>query len=684
MRTRFSLALLLIPFALFATEEESNGLQDLTHELTEITQTATVQRANIDYLPFIMSVFEGDELSHAGANSLKDALSLVAGVNISTDNVSLFNPIIRGSNSSAYGQSKLIIDGIEVNDLNFDGYSAYLSMPIDLIKRIEVVRGPGGYSDGHWGYAGSIVVTTYKKEPSADQSGRWFASAGSYGSSQVGGAYNVTRDDFAFGIDVYTLHNTLALNYGKDGLANNIFGAINAPLSQSGSAPLGTDTTVLSATLSKGSFFADGRFSLYRHGAGGGMNYALASNEDHYNVNQSSFRLGSHYNIGEFSGTLQGSMIQDHFGSYGLVAPQGIVLRSITAPFLPITYPNGFYSVNETMIRTYWVSNTLTGIIGGGEGTFGIKKSRSSLIEETTINTDRSTGVGLVDYSATRPFMEPHSAMNDFSAYLTYEHPLSRSWMGYFSLTLNKHNQLAPRWDPRIATIYTINPDNVLKFSVSRAHRNPSWQEMFTLNNSARWGNPDLKAESVMAYETQFIHNFGLNHTLSMNLFQLKNENQIFLQQDPTTHISSYVNGLNSTITGFETEWRKRYDTLSFYTTYTRIIGHANGATLPDAPMHTVSGFVTYNWDQNWYTSLSGRWQSKITRYSLDPRPSMQEVSTMDGTVGYTLPQLHSEIQFSVKNMFNQTQLYPSPINTYSSDYPGMGRTYLITLRGTF
>lgn len=510
MKTRFSLALLLIPFALFATGEESNGLQDLTQELTEITQTATVQRANIDYLPFIMSVFEGDELSHAGANSLKDALSLVAGVNISTDNVSLFNPIIRGSNSTAYGQSKLIIDGIEVNDLNFDGYTAYLSMPIDLIKRIEVVRGPGGYSDGHWGYAGSIVITTYKKENPSWQNGRWFASGGSYGTRKLGGSYSISMDDFAFGADIYTIHDDLALNYGKDALSNNIFGAINAPLSKSGSAPLGTDTTVVSATLTKGSFFADGRFSLYTHGSGGGINYALSSGEDDYHLSQSSLRLGSHYTLGEFSGTLQGSMMQDHFGSYGLVAPAGLVLRSITAPFLPITYPNGFYSVNETMIRTYWVSNTLTGIIGGGEGTFGIKKSRSSLIEETTINTDRSTGVGLVDYSVTRPFMQPHSAMNDFSTYLSYEYPLSHAWMGYFSLTLNKHDQLAPRWDPRIATIYTIDPENLLKFSISRAHRNPSWQEMFTLNNSARWGNPNLQAESVIAYETQIIHNFGL------------------------------------------------------------------------------------------------------------------------------------------------------------------------------
>ncbi|MFZ2968245.1 MAG: TonB-dependent receptor [Sulfuricurvum sp.] len=682
MRTPFSLALLLIPLALFATEDgSSNELQDLTQDLSQITQTATVQRANIDYLPFIMSVFEGDELSHAGANSLKDALSLVAGVSLSSDNLSLINPVFRGSNPQARGQTKLIIDGREMNEFIFDSHSSYLAMPIDLIKRIEVVRGPGGYSDGHWGYAGSIIVTTYKKEPSEDKEGRWFASSGSYGTRKMGGSYALVKDDFSLGADVYTIHDNLTLNYGKDALANGYFGPNNVQLSRSGSAPFQTDTTVISARVAKGSLFLDGRFSLYRHGAGGGITYALASDGDHYTLNQNSIHSGTHYTLGNFSGTVQGSMSEDRFGNYSLSRPAGLVLGGVT-------YPDGFHSVVELLVRTYEMSNTLSGIFLGGKGTFGIKKSHSTAVYVKTLYTNMSSGVGLVDYSNTYPFVEPRSSMNDFSTYLTYEHPITKSLMGYVSLTLDKHNTLVPRWDPRIATIYTINPENLVKFSISRAHRNPSWQEMFLINNPARWGNPNLKAESVIAYETQWIHTFGLNHTLSMNLFHLQNENQIYLHYNPTsaTPRYDYINGSQSTITGFETEWRRRYDTLSFYATYSHIMAYdGHGDTLANAPSNSVSGFMTYHWDQHWYTSLSGRWQGKTPRTKTDSRPSMQEISTMDGTIGYTIPKFNSEIQFSVKNMFNQTQLYPAPEGTYTADYPaGVGRNYLITLRGTF
>ncbi|MDD2782322.1 MAG: TonB-dependent receptor, partial [Sulfuricurvum sp.] len=84
MKTRFSLALLLLPFSLLATEAKSDStlLTTLTDEINTIAQSAKDQRANIDYLPYVMSVFDGEELSRAGASSLKEALSLVAGVNI--------------------------------------------------------------------------------------------------------------------------------------------------------------------------------------------------------------------------------------------------------------------------------------------------------------------------------------------------------------------------------------------------------------------------------------------------------------------------------------------------------------------------------------------------------------------------------------------------------------------------
>lgn len=676
--------LVLIPLICWANSDEV-PIQALVADMASLTQSAKNQRANINYLPYIMSVFDGEELSHTGASSLKEALTLVAGVNIASDNLSLFNPVFHGSNPTAYGQSKLIIDGVEVNDLFFDGYTAYLSIPIDMIKRIEIVRGPGSYSDGHWGYAGSIIVTTYKKEPAINENGRWFASAGSYTTRKAGASYVLSHDDFAFTADLYTVHDGLSLPYGKDGLSNNFLGTANAHLSRSGNAPLGTDATMASASLSKGAFFADGRFSSYRHGSGGGINYALASDGDRYNIDQWQVRAGTRYNSGDFTGKLQVAMVQDSFASHALLAPAGLIFPSLTPPTTVVTYPNGFYGIHEAVIRTYRVNNTLSGAVYGGEATFGLSGSWSRVISEKTITTDRDSGTGMSDYSSTLPFFNPNAFTSNLNAYATYERSLSSSLVGYASLTLDRRNGLAPQFDPRIAAIYTVDPSNLIKFSISRAHRNPSWQEMFTLNNKARWGNPELTPETVWAHETQLIHNFGLEHTLSVNLFRLNNDDQIYLQYDASLARYSYVNGSKSVIQGIETEWRKRYDSTSFYAAYTHIWAEdGNGATLPNAPADTTRGFITYTLDKNWYGSLAGRWQSATPRAQNDPRERMKAIGIADISIGYKLPYFHSEIQFTVKNIFDERERYSSPAGTYNDDYPAAGRTFLATVRGTF
>ncbi|MDD5051669.1 MAG: TonB-dependent receptor plug domain-containing protein [Sulfuricurvum sp.] len=684
MLNRFSLSLFFIPMALFSVENDSQLFTNLTEDMNTIAQTAKNQRANIDYLPYIMSVFDGEELSHAGVSSLKDALSLVAGVNIASDNLSLFNPVFRGSNPVAYGQSKLIVDGVEVNDLFFDGYTAYLSMPIDMIKRIEVVRGPGSYSDGHSGYAGSIIVTTHKGEPTQMSGVHWFASAGSYGTRKAGVSYTTKHDDLSFAADIYTVHDDLALSYGMDGLSNNLLGVPNAHLSRSGDAPSATDATMASVSVKKGNFFVDGRFSAYKHGSGGGINFALAADGDHYNVDQWQIDTGIHYKVKDFNGKFQVAMVQDSFTSHQLLAPAGLILPSLTPPTTIVSYPNGFYGIHEAFIQTLKVNNTLSGTVYGGELTIGMSGSRSSVTSEKTITTDRNTGTGMSDYSSILPFFNPDGFINEATAYVTYERPLSDSWVGYSSLTIDKRNALSSQFDPRIAAVYTIDPSNLLKFSISRAHRNPSWQEMFTLNNKARWGNPNLTPETVIAYETQYIHHFETEHTLSINLFQLNNNDQIYLQYNPTLARNEYINGLKSTLKGIESEWRKRYQTTTFYAAYSHILAEdGKGNTLP-TPTDTARGFITHNINENWYGSLAGRWQSSTPRVAGDTRSNMKSITVIDSSIGYKLPQKHCEVQLSVKNLFNATELYPSPIGTYNSDYPAPGRTFLVTFRGNF
>ncbi len=128
----------------------------LKQDLQTFSHIANLSKENEFFQPHILSVYKGDELEQLGVQTLQEALWLVPGVDVYADNMGIAYPVFRGSNPIAFGQTKLFIDGVLVNNVFGDHYTQYMHMPIELIKRIEVVRGPGSKSEGINAYAGSI------------------------------------------------------------------------------------------------------------------------------------------------------------------------------------------------------------------------------------------------------------------------------------------------------------------------------------------------------------------------------------------------------------------------------------------------------------------------------------------------------------------------------------------------
>lgn len=120
-----SVVLLLLGFANLKAKT-TDIVDSISNDMKHFDEVATITKQNEHYQPYIISVFHGKELEKLGVSNLKEALELVPGVDMTTDNLNNQTPIFRGSNSSAYGQSKLFIDGVAVNNVFSDGYSEYL------------------------------------------------------------------------------------------------------------------------------------------------------------------------------------------------------------------------------------------------------------------------------------------------------------------------------------------------------------------------------------------------------------------------------------------------------------------------------------------------------------------------------------------------------------------------------
>ncbi|MEH8020395.1 TonB-dependent receptor domain-containing protein [Rheinheimera metallidurans] len=164
----------------------SANAENIEHISIYANRTATPQQ---DVLASV-TVLERDDIVARQANDLPALLAQLPGINLSRDGG-------RGQNSGLYirggntGHSLVVIDGVRSGSATL-GYKTLSMLPLELIERIEVVRGPRAAWYGADALSGVIAITTRKA-----QGVELNANVGSYG--QFGADVSVSRqiDDLA-------------------------------------------------------------------------------------------------------------------------------------------------------------------------------------------------------------------------------------------------------------------------------------------------------------------------------------------------------------------------------------------------------------------------------------------------------------------------------------------------------
>lgn len=356
-----SIKLFFVFFAyIYATSlsaKHDSAVESIFMEMEHFSDIATKTKYNEHYQPYIVSVFHGEELERLGISNLKEALSLVPGADIAMDNFNNQIPIFRGSNPLACGQSKLLIDDILVNDLFFDGYSIYLSMPIEMIKRIEVVRGPGSKTDGINAYAGSINIITYAEDIEGfEENDRIVLKGGSYDYKMGGFVKSYKEGDFRLFTDFFYQEDDKKLHSGPDTLAQGVFsfGPLdNTGLSRSGDAPLWLKNYSLGLTLKYKNFSLKAR--TFDHTQGSAYGYLNMLPEDDGRLKQPNHYLELAYNkkINDIEIDIKTGAKYDTFDNKAKVAPDLFEL----APGL--IFNDGMYGEYYAKQRTLYQSTFL-------------------------------------------------------------------------------------------------------------------------------------------------------------------------------------------------------------------------------------------------------------------------------------------------------------------------------------
>lgn len=187
-----------------AVAQDAELKEMLGLSLEELTvYVASKRNEAITDAPGIVTVITKDDMEHYGANTLFDVIQRVP--NIDINRVSLTptggSPTIRGQSPTGVSNRLLhLIDGRPFRESQLGGWNLplYRAFPLEMIERIEVIRGPGSVLYGSNAFSGVINIVTKKPDRIENQGTYLSATYGSFNTKITENTYRAYNEDHDF------------------------------------------------------------------------------------------------------------------------------------------------------------------------------------------------------------------------------------------------------------------------------------------------------------------------------------------------------------------------------------------------------------------------------------------------------------------------------------------------------
>ncbi len=641
-------------------------LSTLQQDIDKFGKIATDTKQNVDYMPYVVSTLHGENLRTLGVENLREALQLIPGVDLSVGMAGVRNPIFRGSNPFSYGQSKLIIDGMVVNDQIFGGYNQYLDMPARLIHRIEVVRGPGSLLSHVNGYAGSIhVITRANRDDGLAPESEGFAAAGSNGYRMAGAVAGGKAGDFEVSADVFVLKHDLSSDPTTD------------RFNRTGSADQSLENYNIGFNLRRDGFSFKGRLADNDSGVSYGQSFSLSDDlRDRLKVRNAMFDLGYQTDFAPgMASEFTLGYLDENRTLQNKVLPDGSML--MMPPMPPMMLPNGRYFLVDYFEKTLRGRAELKiNRVEGHTLTVGMLAERTTIGE----NTGRISDNDLASFSTFR-LMNTELRRHE-SLYADDLWDVNEQLAIQVGLKADRYNDVDSQLSPRLAMVYRHDDENIYKLMYSKSYREPSWREQY-LNSSMAFYRPNasLAVESVEAYEGAYIHKFSAARQFKFNLFHLRNGSQIYAPNGS----SPYVNNPATQLSGFELEYSTPVGAKGLLSAnYSFVEGENVVGSLANSTSHMLKAAYIHKLNEAW--SLSGvfAYVGEKGRVPSDPRPEVKDYITLDLAAQYRNHASGTTVGFSIKNALDEHYVLPAPAGTYAADLVQPGRTFVLSIAQEF
>ena len=170
------------PLATLAHAETGGSAQDLESFLNDLkVQVSSKIPLTTRESPGVVTVVTEEDIRDAGARDLMDVLLLVPGINLGLDTEGVVGISVRGTWAHE-GKVQLLWDGHPLQEQLYSTVQLGNRYPVDQIKRIEIIRGPGS---AIYGGNAELAVINIISHSGADLNG--VRARAQYGHSTDGG-----------------------------------------------------------------------------------------------------------------------------------------------------------------------------------------------------------------------------------------------------------------------------------------------------------------------------------------------------------------------------------------------------------------------------------------------------------------------------------------------------------------
>ena len=681
---------------------QNNDVLDENFVLDEMVVSATRSEKKLLDTAASVSVITDKDLNKMHINNLDEAFVKIPGVyvgRLSGIGSTTSQTVMRGVNAA--NSVAVLVDGVQVND-SYNGSVTWSAIPVDMVKRVEVLRGPASVLYGGNALAGVINIITKDVDKTSVNLKL------SYGS-------NNTQNHSLYVAGKASDKLDFNVNYEK----KRTDGYVTDPVLSS-KAVFGAETTTTNTGAKRWIIGNKGKRQWDENTVGVGFKYhfdeskslALDFTKNEYEYSYSAptsyfgddiiKKAGTYFSTpGEKASNKYNMTYNDSENGWKAVVGYSDQYKQHDTSISKATdssKPNTRFSFDLQKNQTISANNNAV---------FGLNYRKDEMDATVYKLADKfnSDSKIAVDSMAS-------GTNKSFSAYVMDEHKFSERWTATAGLRYDKWSTdgriLLPNkteainydestydnWSPSLSVMYKPEADSSVYLSWGKAFEAPSLYRMYSSSYSSNVyniANPNLKPQKAETFELGYKKDLNNKSAIGVSVYDTKYKGLLYknsLGVVDGMNATCYQNAGEAEAKGFELELNHNFDdkwsAFLNYTYQNPVIKKALKATEKDKyvtaiPKEVFRAGVTYS-DDKWSGMLTGEYISK--RFS-----KTDNSDTVNGVYGSYDPYFIMNMDISYS--FNKNYTLTASVNNildrdFFNYYYQPGRTYSVELNYRF